>query len=357
MNTYTHYPNATFFQYMDVPTGGQRPYAFTTRQLDDLERGVALSSESMSDMLDQKNGQRQRVAKYPTPPPVYLTPEPLPIAAPKPMHPNAISPPLLTLQWKLTGDEFSTPPPSYNQWSPHGLVKETGSLAIASEKNQIIDVGKRAPQPPIGTGRPRPSNIRRKLAFTATSPSTSHSRWVSNERAMALLAILNGHNSPAAVYKPSNQWALDEGRSPYSSYDGPNVNSVSVSSLHAYNQDGHHQSFPIPAFELQAPKHKPISALRVVPPQSHGVQALRPADRMRVGRDSWKSGANEKHNEIMGSMDIINDLSDGLSRDRPIVIYDTPRPVQQAKRARPLPRPPIQAEISPFIMAFSSLRV
>ncbi|CAL1715535.1 unnamed protein product [Somion occarium] len=357
MNTNTHPPNATFFQYIDVAAGGQPPYAFSTRQWDDLERSAVRSSESMSDMFDQKNAQRQKFTKRPTPPPAYPLPEPLPIVAPKPMHPNAISPPLLTLQWELTGNEFYTPPPSYNQFSPHGWAKETGYLAIASEKNHIIEVRKRAPQPPIGTGRPRPSNIRRRLATTATSRSTSRSRWVSNERAMALLAILNGRHGPVAVHKPSNQWALDEQRSPYSSYDGPNTNSVSVSSLHAYNQSGHHQSFPIPAFEPQVPKPKPISAPRFVPPQSHGVQALRPADQMRAGRDSWKSGTNEKHNEVMRSMHPVNNLPDDLSRDRPIIVHDTPQPVQHRKRSRPLPRPPIQAEISPFIMGFSALRV
>ncbi|CAL1702447.1 unnamed protein product [Somion occarium] len=353
MNTYTHPPNATFFQYMDVPTGGQRPYAFTTRQWDDLERGVVLASEPMSDMFDQKNAQRQKFTKRATP--ACLVPEPLPIAAPKPMHPNAISPPLLTLQWKLTGDEFSTPPPSYNQLSPHGLAKETGSLAIASEKNQIIDVGKRAPQPPIGTGRPRPSNIRRRLASTAVSRSTSHSRWTANERAMALLAILNGHNSPVAAHKPSNQWVLDAGRSPYSSYDGPNANSVS--SLHAYDKHIRQQSFPISAYEPQNPIYGPISAPRGVPSQSQRVHISRSAGRRRVGQDLWKSCTGEEHNEAMGIMGTVNNLSDGLSRDRPIIVHNTPRPVQYMKKSRPLPRPPIQAGITPLIVGFSGLRV
>ncbi|CAL1715532.1 unnamed protein product [Somion occarium] len=345
MNINTHPPNATFFQYIDVAAGGQPPYAFTTRQWDDLERGVVLSSESMFDMLDQKKTQRQRVAKYPTPPPAYLVPEPLPIAAPKPMHPNAISPPLLTLQWELTGNEFSTPPPLYNQSSPHEPVNMTG--AIVSDEDHIIDVRKRAPQPPIGTGRPRPSDTRRRLANTATSHSTYHSRWVSNERAMALLAILNGHHGPTAINRPANQWALDERQSSYSSYDGPKA--TSVSSSHAYDRTSHPQPFPISAFGPQTQIIEPMLTLRGVPSQSHGVQASVSADRMRVGQ-KWKSCADEKYNKSMGSMRTVNNLSDGLSRDRPIIVYDTPQPIQRTKRSRPHPRPPIQSEVSPLVM-------
>ncbi|CAL1708021.1 unnamed protein product [Somion occarium] len=355
MNTHTHPPNATFFQYLDVAAGGQPRYAFTTRQLDDLERGVVRSSESMSSMFDQKDIQRQKVAKYPTPPPVYLVPEPVPIAAPKPMHPDAISPPLLTLQWKLTGNEFYTPPPSYNQLSPHEWAKETA--ATVPKKDRIVDVGKRAPQPPIGTGRPRPSNTQRRLALTATSHSTYHSQSVSNERAMALLAILNGHAGPAMVHKPSDQWALNERCSSYSSYDGPKA--TPVSSSHAYNTSSHQQTFPISASKPQTQILEPMSTLRGVPSQSHGVHVSRSADRMQVGRDSWKSCANEEHNGAMcmRSEGIVNDLSGALSRDRPIIIYDTHQPIQRTKRTRPLPRPPIQAEISPLVMSFLALRV